>query len=203
MFGWFRKELKTPADFQGLKMRTAGFGGRVMAKLGVIPQQIAGGDIYPALERGTIDACEWVGPYDDEKLGFHKVAKYYYTPGVMELEATNNLFIHKAAWAALPPRYQAILKYGCWYALTEMLASYDAKNAKAIARVVAAGAQLSVLPPEVIKALRTALETVLDEEGAKSEQFKKILDNWRQFRADQHRWFAIADTRAELATYSV
>jgi TRAP-type mannitol/chloroaromatic compound transport system substrate-binding protein len=203
MFGWFRKELKTVADFQGLKMRTAGFGGRVMAKLGVVAQQIAGGDIYPALERGTIDACEWVGPYDDEKLGFHKVAKYYYTPGVMELEANNNLFIHKAAWASLPPRYQAVLKYACWYALTEMIASYDAKNAKAIARVVAAGAQLSVLPPEVIKALRAALETVLDEEAAKSEQFKKILENWRQFRADQHRWFAIADTRAELATYSV
>jgi TRAP-type mannitol/chloroaromatic compound transport system substrate-binding protein len=202
MFGWFRKELNTVADFQGLKMRTAGFGGRVMAKLGVVPQQIAGGDIYPALERGTIDACEWVGPYDDEKLGFHKVAKYYYTPGVMELEATNNLFIHKAAWASLSPQYQAILKYACWYALTEMLASYDAKNAKAIARVVAAGAQLSVLPPEVIKALRTALETVLDEEGAKSDQFKKILENWRQFRAEQHRWFAIADTRAELATYT-
>ena len=203
MFGWFRKELKTVADFQGLKMRTAGFGGRVMAKLGVVPQQIAGGDIYPALERGTIDACEWVGPYDDERLGFHKVAKYYYTPGVMELEANNNLFIHKAAWATLPPRYQAILKYACWYALTEMLASYDAKNAKAIARVVAGGAQLSVLPPEIVKALRAALETVLDEEGAKSEQFKKILDNWRQFRAEQHRWFAIADTRAELATYSM
>src|SRR5215470_7531477 len=95
MFGWFRKELKTPADFQGLKMRTAGFGGRVMAKLGVVPQQIAGGDIYPALEKGTIDACEWVGPYDDEKLGFNKVAKYYYIPGVMELEAVNQLFIGK------------------------------------------------------------------------------------------------------------
>jgi TRAP-type mannitol/chloroaromatic compound transport system substrate-binding protein len=202
MFGWFRKELKTVADFQGLKMRTAGFGGRVMAKLGAIPQQIAGGDIYPALERGTIDACEWVGPYDDEKLGFAKVAKYYYTPGVMELEATNNLFIHKTAWAALSPHYQAILKHACWYALTEMIASYDAKNAKAIARVVAAGAQLSVLPPEVIKALRGALEAVLDEEAAKSDQFKKILENWRQFRAEQHRWFAIADTRAELAVYS-
>jgi TRAP-type mannitol/chloroaromatic compound transport system substrate-binding protein len=202
MFGWFRKELKTPADFQGLKMRTAGFGGRVMAKLGVVPQQIAGGDIYPALEKGTIDACEWVGPYDDEKLGFHKVAKYYYTPGVMELEAINQLFIHKAAWAALPARYQAILRYACWYALTEMNASYDAKNAKAINRVVASGAQLSVLPPEIIKALRTALEAVLDEEAAKSNQFKKILENWRQFRAEQHRWFAIADTRAELAVYS-
>jgi TRAP-type mannitol/chloroaromatic compound transport system substrate-binding protein len=202
MFGWFRKELKTPADFQGLKMRTAGFGGRVMAKLGAVPQQIAGGDIYPALEKGTIDACEWVGPYDDEKLGFHKVAKYYYTPGVMELEATNQLFIQKPVFAALPPAYQSALRYACWYALVEMLASYDAKNAKAIARVVAGGAQLSVLPPEIIKALRSALETVLDEEAAKSDQFKKILENWRQFRADQHRWFSIADTRAEIAVYS-
>ena len=157
MFGWFRKELKTTADLQGLKMRTAGFGGRVMGKLGVVAQQIAGGDIYPALEKGTIDACEWVGPYDDEKLGFHKVAKYYYTPGVMELEAVNQLFIHKAAWAALPPAYQAALRYACWYAMVEMQASYDAKNAKAITSVVAGGAQLSVLPPEIIKALRGAL----------------------------------------------
>jgi TRAP-type mannitol/chloroaromatic compound transport system substrate-binding protein len=182
-------------------MRTAGFGGKVMAKLGAVPQQIAGGDIYPALERGTIDACEWVGPYDDEKLGFNKVAKYYYTPGVMELEAVNQLMINKAAWATLSPRYQAILRYACNYAMTEMLASYDAKNATAIARLVAAGTQLSVLPEEVIKALRTALETVLDEEAAQSEQFKKILVNWRQFRADQHRWFSIADTRADLAVF--
>jgi TRAP-type mannitol/chloroaromatic compound transport system substrate-binding protein len=202
MFGWFRKELKTPADFQGLKMRTAGFGGRVMAKLGAVPQQIAGGEIYPALEKGTIDACEWVGPYDDEKLGFHKVAKYYYTPGVMELEATNQLFIQKPVFGALPPAYQSALRHACWYALVEMLASYDAKNAKAIARVVAGGAQLSVLPPEIIKALRSALETVLDEEAAKSDQFKKVLENWRQFRAEQHRWFSIADTRAEFAVYS-
>lgn len=202
MFGWFRKELKAPADFQGLKMRTAGFGGKVMVKLGAVPQQIAGGEIYPALEKGTIDACEWVGPYDDEKLGFHKVAKYYYTPGVMELEATLQFFIQKAAWASLPPRYQAILRYACWFALTEMIASYDAKNAKAIVRLVGAGAQLSFLPPEILRALRKALEEVLDEEAGKSEQFKKILTNWRQFRAEQHQWFAIADTRAELAVYS-
>jgi TRAP-type mannitol/chloroaromatic compound transport system substrate-binding protein len=84
-FGWFRKEIKTPADFNGVKMRVAGFGGKVLSKLGVIPQQIAGGDIYPALEKGTIDAAEWVGPHDDEKLGFHKVAKYMHIPGVLEL----------------------------------------------------------------------------------------------------------------------
>jgi TRAP-type mannitol/chloroaromatic compound transport system substrate-binding protein len=201
MFGWFRKELKSVQDLQGLKMRTAGFGGKVMTKLGVVPQQIAGSDIYPSMERGTIDACEWVGPYDDEKLGFHKVAKYYYTPGVMELEAVNQLMIGKPAWASLPPRYQAILRYACNYSMTEMLASYDAKNAVAIASLVAAGTQLSVLPDDIIKALRGALEAVLDEEAAASAQFKKILTNWRQFRANQHRWFSIADTRAEFAVY--
>jgi TRAP-type mannitol/chloroaromatic compound transport system substrate-binding protein len=209
MFGDGRKLMDEVYDSFGVIALPAGqtggqmFGwfGKVMAKLGAVPQQIAGGDIYPALERGTIDACEWVGPYDDEKLGFNKVAKYYYTPGVMELEAVNQVMINKAAWASLPPRYQAVLKYACNYAMTEMLASYDAKNAQAIARLVAAGTQLSVLPEEVIKALRVALETVLDEEAAQNEQFKKILTNWRQFRADQHRWFSIADTRAELAVY--
>ncbi len=201
MFGWFRKEMKTPADFVGLKIRTAGFGGKVFMKLGAVPQQIAGGEIYPSMERGTIDACEWVGPYDDEKLGFHKVAKYYYTPGVMELEATNHLYIGKQAWGSLPPRYQAILKYACSYAQTEMLASYDAKNAVAIARLVAAGTTLAVLSDEVVRALRGALEAVLDEEAAANEQFKRILTNWRQFRALQHRWFSIADTRAEFAVY--
>jgi TRAP-type mannitol/chloroaromatic compound transport system substrate-binding protein len=201
MFGWFRKELKTPKDLEGLKMRTAGFGGKVMAKLGVVAQQIVGGEIYPSLERGTIDACEWVGPYDDEKLGFNKVAKYYYTPGVMELEATNQLMIGKKAWATLPPRYQAAMRAAGAIANQEMLASYDAKNAEAIARLVAAGTQLSVLPEEIIKALRVALEQVLDEEAAANEQFKKILTNWRAFRANQHRWFSIADTRAENAVY--
>src|SRR6476469_7041743 len=181
-FGWFRKEIKSPADFNGIKMRVAGFGGKVLAKLGVIPQQIAGGDIYPALEKGTIDAAEWVGPHDDEKLGFHKVAKYMHIPGVLELEANNCLYINKAAWAALPASYQAMLRGACAYAQMEMLAGYDAKNARAISRVVAAGAQLVVLTPEILRALRTALEQVLDEEAAKSEQVTKILENWRAFR---------------------
>ena len=202
-FGWFRKELKTPADFNGVKMRVAGFGGRVLQKLGVVPQQIAGGDIYPALEKGTIDAAEWVGPHDDEKLGFHKVAKYLHIPGVLELCANNCMYINKAQWAALPASYQAMLRAACAYALMEMLASYDAKNAKALARVVAQGAQLVVLTPEILRALRTALEAVLDEEAAKSEQFKRVLENWRAFRAEQHRWFSIADARTEMSVYAL
>jgi len=202
-FGWFRKELKTPADFNGIKMRVAGFGGKVLSKLGVIPQQIAGGDIYPALEKGTIDAAEWVGPYDDEKLGFHKVAKYMHIPGVLELCANTGLYINKAAWAKLPNSYQTMLRAACAYALMEMLAGYDAKNAKALSRVVAAGAQLTVLTPEILRALRTALEQVLDEEAAKSEQFKRVLENWRAFRSEQHRWFSIADARTEMSVYAL
>ena len=202
-FGWFRKEIKSPADFQGIKMRVAGFGGRVLAKLGVVPQQIAGGDIYSALEKGTIDAAEWVGPHDDEKLGFHKVAKYMHIPGVLELEANNCLYINKAKWAELPKTYQAMLQAACSYALMEMLAGYDARNAKALARVVAQGAVLTVLTQETLRALRTALEQVLDEEAAKSAQFKTVLDNWRVFRAEQHRWFSIADARTEMSVYAL
>jgi len=202
-FGWFRKELKSPADFSGIKMRVAGFGGRVLSKLGVIPQQIAGGEIYPALEKGAIDAAEWVGPYDDEKLGFHKVAKYMHIPGVLELCANTCLYINKSAWAKLPPSHQAMLRAACGYALLEMLASYDARNAKAIQRVVEQGAQLVVLSPDILRALRGALETVLDEEAAKSDQFKRTLDNWRAFRSEQHRWFSIADARTEMSVYAL
>ena len=92
MGGWFRKEIKTVADLSGLKFRIGGIAGQVLQKVGVVPQQIAGGDIYPALEKGTIDAAEWVGPYDDEKLGFQKVAKFYYYPGFWEGGPTVHAF---------------------------------------------------------------------------------------------------------------
>jgi len=201
-FGWFRKEMKSPADFNGVKMRVAGFGGKVLSKLGVVPQQIAAGDIYPALEKGTIDAAEWVGPYDDEKLGFHKVAKFMHLPGVLEMEAATGLYVNKAKWAELPAAYQTMLRAACSYALMEMLASYDSRNPRALTRLVAAGAQLVVLSPDTLKALHTALEQVLDEESAKSEQFKRVCENWRAFRAEQHRWFSIADARTEMSVYS-
>ena len=110
MGGWFRKEIKTVDDLKGLKMRIGGWAGKTLAKLGVVPQQIAGGDIYPALEKGTIDAAEWVGPYDDEKLGFYKVAKYYYYPGWWEGGTANHLLINLAKWNELPKAYKAIAR---------------------------------------------------------------------------------------------
>ena len=106
MGGWFRKEIKTLDDMKGLKFRVGGVAGQVLSRLGVVPQQIPPGDIYPALEKGTIDAAEWIGPYDDEKLGFLKVAPYYYYPGWWEGCANGFLYINSAKWAELPKLYQ-------------------------------------------------------------------------------------------------
>src|SRR6266478_2074610 len=110
MGGWFRNEIKEVSDLNGLKFRIGGFAGQVMAKLGVVAQQIPPGDIYPALEKGTVDAAEWIGPYDDEKLGFHKVAPFYYYPGWWEGTACGSLFINQKNWDALPPTYQGIVE---------------------------------------------------------------------------------------------
>src|SRR4051812_15571069 len=152
MGGWFRKEINEPGDFNGLKFRIGGYAGKTLQKLGCVPQQIAGGDIYPALEKGTIDAAEWVGPYDDEKLGFYKVAKYYYYPGWWEGGTANHTQVNLQKWNELPKNYQAILKAAAGYANTEEMARYDARNPAALKRLVAAGAQLRPFPQSVMEA---------------------------------------------------
>ena len=153
MGGWFRKEIKTVADLKGLKFRIGGLGGAVLGKLGVVPQQIPGGDIYPALEKGTIDAAEWVGPYDDEKLGFYKVAKYYYYPGWWEGQTqARRLTSISGQWDELPKTYQAILTAACAEAYTWMLGKYDTDNVAALRRLVANGAQLRPFSKEILDA---------------------------------------------------
>src|SRR3954464_6683113 len=142
MGGWFRKEIKDVADLRGLKMRIGGFAGTVISKLGVVPQQIPGGDIYTALERGTIDAAEWVGPYDDAKLGFQKVAPYYYYPGWWEGGPTVHALINRDKFNELPPAYQSLLKTAAQATSNDMLAKYDYVNPTALKKLVAAGAQL-------------------------------------------------------------
>jgi len=132
MGGWFRKEVKTLAEVKGLKIRIAGLGGNVFAALGAVPQQIAGGDIYPALEKGTIDAAEWVGPYDDEKLGFYKVAKNYYYPGWWEPGPVIHFFVNKAEWAKLPKEYQEAFQAAAYEANVTMMAVFDHKNPGAL-----------------------------------------------------------------------
>src|SRR5205809_1315200 len=136
MGGWWRKEIKTVADMKGIKMRIGGMAGLIMAKLGVVPQQLAAPDIYPALEKGTIDAAEWVGPYDDEKLGFNKVAKFYYYPGFWEGGPQLVTMCNIAEYNKLPKEYQEILQAACWAANTYMVAKYDAQNPAALKRLV-------------------------------------------------------------------
>jgi TRAP-type mannitol/chloroaromatic compound transport system substrate-binding protein len=193
MGGWFRKEIKTTADLQGLKMRIAGIAGQILAKLGVVPQQVAGGDIYPALERGTIDAAEWVGPYDDEKLGFNKVAPFYYYPGFWEGGAMLHFFFNKAKWDELPKHYQAIAQSAAMAANVDMLAKYDARNPAALRRLVAAGAQLRPFSQEILEASYKATNEIYDENSAKSPDFKKIIDSIRAFRNEEYLWFQVGE----------
>jgi TRAP-type mannitol/chloroaromatic compound transport system substrate-binding protein len=193
MAGWYRKEINSVADLQGLKMRIGGFAGKVIEKLGVVPQQIAGGDIYPSLEKGTIDAAEWVGPYDDEKLGFYKVAPYYYYPGWWEGGPSIATMINLAKWAELPPNYQSILKAGCVVANTDMLANYDYKNPTALKTLVAGGAQLRPFPQDVLSAAFDAAQATYDEISATNPMFKKILDSQNAFKRDAYLWAQIAE----------
>ena len=193
MGGWFRKEIKTVADLKGLKMRIGGFAGKVMEKLGVVPQQLAGGDIYPALEKGTVDAAEWVGPYDDEKLGFNKVAKFYYYPGWWEGGPQLVTMVNKAEYDKLPKEYQNILEAACWEGNTWMVAKYDAQNPAALKRLIGGGTQLRAFSKDILTASYKAALEVYKEAGEKSPAFKKIYDSMTAFRAEQLLWFRVAE----------
>ncbi|MBF0168390.1 MAG: TRAP transporter substrate-binding protein [Alphaproteobacteria bacterium] len=193
MGGWFRKEIKTVKDMQGLKMRIGGFAGKVMGKLGVVPQQIAGGDIYPSLEKGTIDAAEWVGPYDDEKLGFYKVAKYYYYPGWWEGGPQLSLNVNINEWNKLPPAYQAALESACAEANIFMMAKYDAQNPDAMKRLIGNGVQLRAFPKAVLEACYKAANEVFEETSATNANFKKVFDHWKAFRDMEYDWFRVAE----------
>ena len=193
MGGWFRKEIKTVADLKGLKFRIGGFAGQVMAKLGVVPQQIPGGDIYPALEKGTIDAAEWVGPYDDEKLGFYKVAKYYYYPGWWEGGTQISVYVNIKAWESLPKDYQNVLEAACGEANVHVVAKYDAQNPAALHRLVGGGTQLRPFSREIMAACYKAANEVYAETSAKNAKFKKVYDSWVKFRDEEFLWFRVAE----------
>jgi TRAP-type mannitol/chloroaromatic compound transport system substrate-binding protein len=193
MGGWFRKEIKTPADLSGLKMRIGGIAGQVLQKLGVVPQQLAGGDIYPALEKGTIDAAEWVGPYDDEKLGFYKVAPYYYYPGWWEGGPMIHSFVNLAKWNELPKHYQAIVFNAAAYANTWMQARYDVQNPTGLKRLVAQGAHLRPFSTEIMEACLKATNELWAEISAKNEDFKKYIGMMQAFRNDEYLWWQVAE----------
>jgi TRAP-type mannitol/chloroaromatic compound transport system substrate-binding protein len=193
MGGWFSKEIKSVADMQGVKMRIGGFGGKVISKIGVVPQQIAGGDIYPSLEKGTIDAAEWVGPYDDEKLGFYKVAKFYYYPGWWEGGAMLHTMVNTAKWAELPKAYKSIVMTASQAASADMLSKYDAKNPEALKRLVGAGAILKPYPADVMEACFNAAKETYAEIAGGNAPFKKVHDSMMAYRADAYLWQQVSE----------
>jgi TRAP-type mannitol/chloroaromatic compound transport system substrate-binding protein len=197
MGGWFRNPVNTIADFKGLKMRIPGLGGQVMARIGAVPQALPGGDIYPALERGAIDATEWVGPYDDERLGFYKIVKYYYYPGWWEPCSMYHVMINLEKWASLPKGYQEAIISAAREANLDMVAEYDAKNRLALQRLKSSGVTLNKFSNDIMQGSFTAAQDLYAEESAKNPKFKKIFDVWQKFRAEEAEWFALTELATE------
>jgi TRAP-type mannitol/chloroaromatic compound transport system substrate-binding protein len=193
MGGWYRKEIKSLADMKGLKMRIGGFGGKVLERIGAVPQNIPGGEIYQSLEKGTIDAAEWIGPYDDLKLGFNKVASHYYYPGWWEGGPQLTLFVNKKAYDGLSSEYKAMIETAAAYAHTDMQAKYDAKNPAALKTLVSQGTKLHPFPADVMNAAFKAAEEVYAELSASNPAWKKIYADYAAFRRDENLWFRFTE----------
>ena len=193
MGGWYRKEVTSVADLKGLKFRCGGFAGRVLERMGVIPQNIPGGEIYQALEKGTIDAAEWVGPYDDLKLGFHKVAPHYYYPGWWEVGPQLSLYVNQKAYEGLSSEYKAIVECAAAYAHTDMQAKYDARNMPALKTLLGQGAKLHAFPKDVLNAAFKAAMDVYAELNDTNPAWKKIYSDYAAFRKESNLWFSFAE----------
>jgi TRAP-type mannitol/chloroaromatic compound transport system substrate-binding protein len=203
MGGWYRKEIKSAADMKGLKFRAGGFAGKVLGKMGVVPQNIPGGEIYQALEKGTIDAAEWVGPYDDQKLGFNKVAPFYYYPGWWEGGPQLDLYVGLKAYEALSPEYKAIVEAAAAYAHVDMQAKYDALNPPALKQLVSTGTKLVPFPKDVMDlAFKEAME-LYAELSEKNPNWKKVYSDYSNFRRDQNLWFRFTEMRFDSYMQSV
>jgi TRAP-type mannitol/chloroaromatic compound transport system substrate-binding protein len=195
MGGWFRKEIKSVNDLKGLKFRVGGFAGRVFERMGGVPQNIPGGEIYTALEKGTIDAAEWVGPYDDQKLGLNKVAPFYYYPGWWEGGPQLDLFINDKAYAGLSAENKVIVECAAAYAHTEMQAKYDARNPGALKALVGAKTKVLPFPKDVMDLAFKESMALYADVSAKNPNFKKVYDDYSAFRKDQNLWFRFTEAR--------
>jgi len=194
MGGWYRKEIKSLADMKGLKFRVGGFGGKVLEPLGVVPQNIPGGEIYQSLEKGTIDAAEWVGPYDDLKLGLNKVAPNYYFPGFWEVGPQLALYVNQKAFEGLSNEYKAIVECAAAYAHTDMQAKYDYKNPAALKTLIGQGAKLRAFPKDVLDAAFKSSQQVYEDLNNTNPAWKKIYADYSNFRREANQWFSLAES---------
>jgi TRAP-type mannitol/chloroaromatic compound transport system substrate-binding protein len=193
MGGWYRKEIKSLADMKGLKFRVGGFGGKVLEPLGVVAQNIPGGEIYQALEKGTIDAAEWVGPYDDLKLGLNKVAPNYYFPGFWEVGPQLALYVNQKAYEGLSSEYKSIVECAAAFAHTDMQAKYDYKNPAALKTLIGQGAKLRAFPKDVMNAAFKSSQEVYANLSNTNPEWKKIYADYANYRREANQWFSLAE----------
>jgi TRAP-type mannitol/chloroaromatic compound transport system substrate-binding protein len=195
MGGWYRKQIKSVADMKGLKFRVGGFAGKVVERMGGVPQNIPGGEIYQALEKGTLDAAEWVGPYDDQKLGFYKVAPFYHYPGWWEGGPQLDLYINNKAYDTLSAENKAIVEAAASHAHTVMQAKYDAKNPEALKQLVANKTKLVVFPKAVLDLAFKESMALYSEISAKNPNWKKVYADYSNFRRESNLWFRFTEAR--------
>lgn len=194
MTGWFRKPIKSVDDFKGLKMRIPGLAGKVYKKLGVDVKLLPGGEIFPALERGVIDAAEFVGPFQDRRLGLQNAAKYYYTTGWHEPSNVTELLISLKAWEKLPDDLKEIVKTAAMACNLESHAWCEANNADALEDLIKNhGVKADVLPKEIVAKLRELTFEVLEAEAAKDPKTKKVHEAFMAFRKKHRSWAAISE----------
>ncbi|MEY4652158.1 MAG: hypothetical protein RI884_739 [Pseudomonadota bacterium] len=193
MGGWMRKPIASAADLKGLKFRIGGFAGKVIERLGGVPQNLPGGEIYQALEKGTLDAAEWIGPYDDQKLGFNKVAPYYYYPGWWEGGLQLDLYIHRRAYDVLSPEHKAIVDSASAHAHVLTQARYDVRNPPALKQLVAAGARLRPFPSDLMTQAYKQAMGLYEEIAARNDHWKRIYADYARFRSDQNLWFRFTE----------
>jgi TRAP-type mannitol/chloroaromatic compound transport system substrate-binding protein len=201
MGGWFKNQVNGLADLQGLKMRIPGMGGKVMSEMGVAVQTLAGGEIYTALERGAIDATEWVGPYDDEQLGFYKVAKLYYYPGWWEPGPSLSFYVNQGEWAKLSAEYKAIFQAAAREAELTMLARYDIQNPQALSRLIGEGVQVIPFADDILRKAKEISIQLLEENAANDAAYAKVFVSWKKAQSDMFQWFNKAEALYAKAAY--
>jgi len=196
MGGWYRKEIKNIGDYEGLKMRIPGLGGKVVAAVGGKVVLLASSEIFPSLERGVIDACEWVGPYYDYNLGLHQAAKYYYSPGWHEPSTMNELTINLKAWESLPEEYREMIRHAAYKLNVNNVAEFDAKNNEYLKKILAykgGQVQLRQYPDDVLKALHKAAEKINQDVADSNPDARKVYESYKKFQAGVRSWHNLSE----------
>ncbi len=194
MGGWFNKEIASLADLQGLKMRIPGLGGEVLKRAGGTPVNLPGAEIFTALQTGSIDATEWVGPYNDVAFGLHKAARYYYYPGWQEPGPVLECIVNRDVWESLPDDLKSIVSIACSALNDQMTAEFTAYNARSLQQLEdQAGLQIKAFPADVLRELRAITDVLVDELASQDPMVDRIRKSFNDYKMVTAKWSAISE----------